>query len=120
MCDLFNTKYDKDGCIVLPDVFAKVLSDDAKFETVSSNLSRKLKLQRQDTIVGHKRLFYAIDKADETRKGTREYVMNFFIESLGFTKEEIILVDRNEFRQEIIELKRAKTGKKEEDKWLFN
>ena len=98
MCDLFNTKYDKDGCIVLPDVFAKVLSDDAKFETVSSNLSRKLKLQRQDTIVGHKRLFYAIDKADETRKGTRKSVMNFFIESLGFTKEEIILVDRNEFQ----------------------
>ena len=29
--------------------------------------------------------------------------MNFFIESLGFTNEEIILVDRNEFRQEIIE-----------------
>ena len=98
MCDLFNTKYDKDGCIVLPDVFAKVLSDDAKFETVSSNLSRKLKLQRQDTIVGHKRLFYAIDKTDETRKGTRESVVNFFIESLGFTKEEIILVDRNEFQ----------------------
>lgn len=44
LCDLFNSNYDKNGCIVLPDVFARVLSSDATFETVSSNLSRKLKL----------------------------------------------------------------------------
>ena len=50
-------------------------------------------------IVGHKRLIYVIDKADETRKETRDSVKNFFKESLGFTEEEIILVDRNEFKE---------------------
>ena len=50
-------------------------------------------------IVGHKRLFYAIDKSDQTRQETRESVMNFFIKSLGFTEKEIILVDRNEFKE---------------------
>jgi hypothetical protein len=42
--NLFSSNFDLSGCIVLPDVFSKVLSSDAKFETVSSNLSRKLKL----------------------------------------------------------------------------
>ena len=73
-------------------------------------------------IVGHKRLFYAIDKADETRKGTRDSVKNFFNESLGFRDEEIIIIDRNDFSQEIIESVCSKTGKKKKDKyrWLFN
>ena len=60
-------------------------------------------------IVGHKRLFYAIDKTDESRKGTRDIVMKFFIKSLGFTKEEIIFVDRNNF---------CKEGDK--NSWVFN
>ena len=73
-------------------------------------------------IVGHKRLFYAIDKADETRKGTRDSVKNFFKESLGFTEEEIIIVDRDDFSSEKIESECATTGKKQKDKfrWLFN
>ena len=73
-------------------------------------------------IVGHKRLFYAIDKADETRKGKRDSVKNFFKESLGFRDEEIIIIDRNDFSQEIIESVCSKTGKKKKDKyrWLFN
>ena len=75
-------------------------------------------------IVGHKRLFYAIDKADadETRKGTRDSVKNFFKESLGFRDDEIIIIDRNDFSQEIIESVCSKTGKKKKDKyrWLFN
>ena len=75
-------------------------------------------------IVGHKRLFYVIDKADETetRKETRESVKNFFKESLGFTEEEIIIVDRDDFSSEKIESECATTGKKQKDKfrWLFN
>ena len=42
--NLFTSNFDEYGCIVLPDVFSRVLSSDAKFETVSSNLTRKLKL----------------------------------------------------------------------------
>jgi hypothetical protein len=42
--NLFTSNFDVHGCIVLPDVFCRVLSSDAKFETVSSNLARKLKL----------------------------------------------------------------------------
>ncbi len=41
---LFSSNFDVNGFIILPDVFSKVLSSDATFETVSSNLSRKLKL----------------------------------------------------------------------------
>ena len=73
-------------------------------------------------IVGHKRLIYVIDKADETRKETRDSVKNFFKESLGFTEEEIIIVDRDDFSSEKIESECATTGKKQKDKfrWLFN
>ena len=73
-------------------------------------------------IVGHKRLIYVIDKADETRKETRDSVKNFFKESLGFTEEEIIIVDRDDFSSEKIESECATTGKKKKDKyrWLFN
>lgn len=81
----------------MPDVFSKVLSSDAKFETVSSNLAKKLKLFRKDTVVGHKRMIYAIDVSDETRKLTRKVTTDFFKSHLGFLDSEIIFVNRKEF-----------------------
>ena len=95
---LLTSNFDQSGCIIFPDVFSKVLSSDAIFETVSSNLSRKLKLQRQDNIVGPKILIYAIDSADKSRFIVRALTKNFFIKCLGFKKDEIIEVERNEFR----------------------
>ena len=65
------SNFDEDGSVILPDVFSKIKSSDAVFELVSSNLARKLKLYRQDTVVGHKSLIYAIDITDRTREPVR-------------------------------------------------
>lgn len=61
LLNLFTCNFDvQTGSVLLPDVFSKVMSSDAVFETVSSNLARKLKLLRQDTVIGAKRLIYTI------------------------------------------------------------
>ncbi len=44
--------FEESGSVILPDLFAKVVSSDAIFETVSVSLAKKLKLNRQDTLVG--------------------------------------------------------------------
>jgi hypothetical protein len=71
--------FEESGSVVLPDIFAKVVSSDAIFETVSISLAKKLTLHRQDTMVGHKRLIYAIDSADNNRDSVRKLTINFFI-----------------------------------------
>jgi hypothetical protein len=57
-------------------------------------------LERQDDLVGHKVLVYAIDKADKTREATRQVTIDFFKTYLGFTDNEIIFVDRKEFGED--------------------
>ena len=69
--NLIISNFDESGSVVLPDALSRVMSSDAPFESVSSNLARKIKLNRQDTVVGHKRLFYAIDLTDNTRQAVR-------------------------------------------------
>ena len=84
LINLITSNFDESGSVLLPDLFSKVVSSDAPFESVSSNLARKVKLIRQDTVVGQKRLFYAIDLDDNTRKSERELIVNFFKKELGF------------------------------------
>ncbi len=78
-------------------MFSKVFSHDAKFEVVTTVEAKKLVLQREDDLVGHKLLIYVIDKADKSKKPTRKVTINFFKKSLGFTDDEIIFADVNEF-----------------------
>ena len=78
-------------------MYSKVLSSDAKIESVTCNEARKLFLERQDDLVGHKLLVYTIDKADKSRESTRKVTIDFFKTYLGFTDDEIIFVDRMEF-----------------------
>ena len=56
-------------------------------------------LERQDDLVGHKVLVYAIDKADKTREAIRQVTIGFFKNYLGFNDNEIIFVDRMEFEK---------------------
>jgi hypothetical protein len=42
-------------------------------------------------------LIYAINKADKKREEIRTVVVDFFKNNLGFTNDEIIFIDRNEF-----------------------
>ena len=98
--DLFAKNFDPEGGhIMLPDCFARVISSDATFETVSSNLSRKLKLRRKDKSVGAKTILYVVDSAknDNETKEIRAIVSNFFKKNLGFTQAEIIAIDRGAF-----------------------
>jgi hypothetical protein len=78
-------------------VYSKVISSDAKIESVTCNEARKLFLERQDDLVGHKRIVYTIDRADRSREETRKVTIDFFKTYLGFTDDEIIFVDRSEF-----------------------
>ena len=72
---------------MIPDVYSKVLSSDAKIESVTCNEARKLFLEKEDDLVGHKLLIYAIDKADKTREPTRKVAVEFFKTYLGFTDD---------------------------------
>ena len=78
--NLITSNFDESGSVVLPDAFKKIVSSDAPFELVSSILARKVKLNRQDTVIGHKRLFYAIDLVDKSREAMRNKVTAFFID----------------------------------------
>ena len=77
-------------------MYSKVLSSDAHIESVTCNEARKLFIERQDDLVGHKILVFAIDKADKTREATRKVTIDFFKTYLGFTEDEILFVDRTE------------------------
>ena len=100
LLDLFTTNFDAVyGSIVFPDIFAKVLSSDATFETVSSNLSRKLLLINRARLVGAKRLIYAIDKQDTTKEATRQITIEFYKTSLGFKDSDILFINRSEFEK---------------------
>ena len=47
LVNLYNSNFDPDnGQVVIPDVFSKVLSSDAKIESVTCNEARKLFLER--------------------------------------------------------------------------
>ena len=59
--------------------------------------AKKLVLEREDDLVGHKRIIYVINKAKNTKKPIRKATTDFFKESLGFTDDEIIFVDKSEF-----------------------
>ena len=76
------------------------MSSDAPFECVSSNLARKVKLCRQDTVVGPKRLIYAIDFTDKTKDSVRKLIKDFFKDELGFEESEIHFIDRTNFYED--------------------
>ena len=94
----YITNFDPEtGTIIIPDVYSEVVSSDAKFEVTTNVEAKKLVIERQSDVVGHKRLIIAIDKADKTREANRKVIVDFYITKLGFTQDDIIFVDRNEF-----------------------
>jgi hypothetical protein len=111
--NLITSNFDESGSVVLPDLFARVVSSDAIFECVSSNLARKVKLCRQDTVVGPKRLIYAIDSADNTRDSTRAKTKDFFKNELGFEDSEIHFVERSKFYKDQAGIWQAKFSDEE-------
>ena len=70
-------------------------------------MAKKLVLEREDNLIGHKRIIYAIDKADKTKEPTRKVTTDFFKEFLGFTDDEIIFVDKSEFKENEIKFSAA-------------
>ena len=85
------------GVIILPDTYSKVVSSDAVFEIIQCVEAKKLLLERQDDVIGHRMMIYTIDKADKTREPIRKITIEFFKQELGFKDGDIIFVDRNEF-----------------------
>jgi hypothetical protein len=93
--NLYRTDFDPEkGLIVIPDVYSNVISSDAKFEVVTTVEAKKLVLEREDDLIGHKRIIYVIDKADLTKEPTRKVTIDFFKVSLGFTDDEILFCDK--------------------------
>ena len=60
--------------------------------------AKKLVLEREDDLIGHKRMIYIIDEADKTKEPTRKVTTDFFKNTLGFTDNDIIFIDNSEFR----------------------
>ena len=85
------------GIIVLPDTYSKIVSSDAVFEIVRCVEAKKLLLERQDDVIGHRMMIYTIDKADKKREPIRKITIEFFKQELGFKDGDIIFVDRSEF-----------------------
>ena len=77
-------------------MYSNLKSSDAKFEVVTAVEAKKLVLEREDDLVGHKKMIYVINKADKTKETTRKLTTDFFKESFGFTDDEIIFVDYSE------------------------
>ena len=97
---MYRTNFDPEkGLIVIPDVFSNVVSSDAKFEVVTTVEAKKLVLEREDDLVGHKRMIYAIDLTDKTKEPIRTLTVDFFKNTLGFTDDDIIFVDRTAFEE---------------------
>ena len=77
-------------------MYSNVKSSDAKFEVVTSVMAKKLVLERENDLVGHKRLIYVFDRHSEITEPTRKVIVDFFKKSLGFTDDQIILFERFE------------------------
>lgn len=54
-------------------------------------------LERQNDVIGHKRLVFTVHKSDETREPMRKIIIDFFKQSFGFTDDDILFIDRFEF-----------------------
>ena len=97
----YITNFDPEtGTIIIPDVYSEVVSSDAKFEVITNVEAKKLVIERQSDVVGHKRLIIAIDKADKKRGPIRKIFTEFFKKYLGFTDDDIIFVNRSEFGED--------------------
>ena len=59
--------------------------------------AKKLVIEREDELIGHKRIIYVIDQADQTKEPTRKVTIDFFKVSLGFTDDEILFCDNKQF-----------------------
>ena len=60
-------------------------------------MAKKLVLERENDLVGHKMMIYVVNGADKTMESTRKVTVKFFKKSLGFTDDEIIFVELSDF-----------------------
>jgi len=78
-------------------VYNQVKPTDCNLEIATSNLSQRLRLQRTNDVVGPKVLFYAYDASkDKAMAGTRKRFIEFVKKHLGFSDEEIVMIDQRE------------------------
>ena len=74
--------------------------------------AKKLVLDREADQVGHKRIIYAIDQADRTKEPIRKVITDFFKNKLGFTLDEILVIDISEFKEDRFKNSKAKFSAK--------
>jgi hypothetical protein len=61
----------ENGYIDLPKALSYVVSSDANFESITSNLAQEVRIFRQDTVVGHKMLIYGYEPGATQMSETR-------------------------------------------------
>jgi hypothetical protein len=91
------TNLNKNGLILIPDDLQKVTSQEAEFKAVINLDAKKLILERENDLIGDKIMIHVFNNADHNKEKSRTVSINFFKNSLGFTEDEIILVDISEF-----------------------
>ena len=66
--DLYRTNFDpENGQVIIPNVYSNFKSSDAKFEIVTTVEAKKLVFEREDDLIGHKKMIYVIYKADKIK-----------------------------------------------------
>lgn len=96
--DLFRDNSDiKENYVDIPMVYNQVKPTDCNLELATSNLAQQLRMQSTYDIVGSKVLLYAFDsEKNQTMAGTRKLFTEFVKEHLGFSDEQIIMIDQKE------------------------
>lgn len=96
--NLYRDNADITGNYVdVPVVYNQVKRTDCNFEVAASNLAQQLRLQRTNDVVGPKVLFYAYDsEKNKEMADTRKLFTEFMKKNLGFSDEQIIMIDQKE------------------------
>jgi hypothetical protein len=78
------SNFDERGFVILPDLFAKVVSSDAIFEWLHQLSKEALALQTRHGGWKKKRLIFAIDIKNNNKNSVRKITLDFFKDELGF------------------------------------
>lgn len=89
----------KEGSIDIPASFSQVISSDANFESITSDMAQELRLFRKDNVVANRMLIFVADGSplSDTKF---EITKDFFREELGFHETEMIKIQRSQVHPE--------------------
>ncbi len=93
--DLFTDCFHiTEGSIDIPTSFSQVISSDANFESITSDMAQELRIFRKDNVVANRMMIFVADGSPES-DNRFEITKAFFMSELGFNDSEIIKIQRS-------------------------